>query len=115
MSCMLTHLKSLINKHVIINEQGLKLGFPTGRDSATFRDKGTEVPSLSRDKGTMEQAQNLATGRDGTAYQNLGPNVGQDNHYFSVKNRDGSGQSLFFPIMISKKFCYALFYHLFKF
>ena len=37
----------------------------TGRDSATFRDKGTEVPSLSWDKGTMEQAQNLATGRDG--------------------------------------------------
>ena len=26
-----------------------KLGFPTERDSATFRDKGTEVPSLSRD------------------------------------------------------------------
>jgi hypothetical protein len=35
------------------------------RDSATFRDKGTEVPSLSRDKGTTGQAQNLATGRDG--------------------------------------------------
>ena len=41
------------------------VGFPTGRDSATFRDKGTEVPSLSRDKGTMGQAQNLAKGRDG--------------------------------------------------
>ena len=36
-----------------------------GRDSATFRDKGTEVSSLSRDKGTTGQAQNLATGRDG--------------------------------------------------
>ena len=36
-----------------------------GRDSATFQDKGTEVPSLSRDKGTMGQAQNLATGQDG--------------------------------------------------
>jgi hypothetical protein len=33
--------------------------------SATCRDKGTEVPSLSRDKGTTGQAQNLATGRDG--------------------------------------------------
>ena len=32
----------------------LKLGFPTGRDSAAFRDKGT-----------MGQAQNFATGRDG--------------------------------------------------
>ena len=37
----------------------------TGRDSATFRDKGTEVPSMSRDKGTTGQAQNLAMGRDG--------------------------------------------------
>ena len=44
--------------------KGFLLGFPTGRDSATFRDNGTEVPSLSRDKGTTGQAQNLATGRD---------------------------------------------------
>ena len=36
-----------------------------GRESATFPDKGTEVPSLSRDKGTTGQAQNLALGRDG--------------------------------------------------
>ena len=36
-----------------VRYEGLdKLGFPTGRDSATFRDKGTEVPSLSWDKGT---------------------------------------------------------------
>ena len=42
-----------------------KLGFPTGRDSATFRDKGTEISSLSQDKGTTGQAQNLAKGRDG--------------------------------------------------
>ena len=42
-----------------------KLVFPTGEDSATFWDKGTEIPFLSRDKGTMGQAQNLATGRDG--------------------------------------------------
>ena len=41
------------------------LAFPTGRDSATFWDKGTEVPSLSRDKGTMGQGQNLTKGRDG--------------------------------------------------
>ena len=58
---------------------GFVLGFPTGRDSATFRDigtgktffvpgqrdYGTKVPSLSQDKGTTGQAQNLATGRDG--------------------------------------------------
>ena len=43
---------------------GFLLAFPTGRDSATFRDKGTEVPSLSRDKGTTGQVQNLATGQD---------------------------------------------------
>ena len=47
-----------------------------GRDSATFREKGTEVSSLSRDKGATGQAQNIATGRAGTAYQNLG----RDNH-----------------------------------
>ena len=41
------------------------LGFPTGVDSATFWDTGTEVSSLSWDKGTTGQAQNLATGRDG--------------------------------------------------
>ena len=49
-----------------------KLAFPTGRDSETFRDNGTEVPSLSRDKGTTGQAKNLTkpnfgTGWDGTA------------------------------------------------
>ena len=41
-----------------------KLGFPMGRERASFRDKGTEVPLLSWDKGTTEQAQNLAKGRD---------------------------------------------------
>ena len=35
------------------------------RDSATFCDKGTEVPSLSRDKGMTGQAQNLEKGREG--------------------------------------------------
>ena len=44
-----------------------KLAFPTGRDSATFRDKGTVVPSLSRDNGTMGQAEKLAKGRAETA------------------------------------------------
>ena len=37
-----------------------KLAFPTGRDSETFRDNGTEIPSLSRDKGTTGQAKILA-------------------------------------------------------
>ena len=43
--------------------QGSKLAFPTEWDSATFQDKGTEVPLLSRNKGTTGQAQNLP--RDG--------------------------------------------------
>ena len=43
----------------------LSLGFPTGRDSATFRDNGREVPSLYRDKGTTGQAIKLAKGRNG--------------------------------------------------
>ena len=33
----------------------LKLGFPTGRDSAIFRDSGTGKKILSQDKGTMGQ------------------------------------------------------------
>ena len=35
-----------------------------GQNSATFRDNGTEVPSLSWDKGTMGQAKNIAKGQD---------------------------------------------------
>ena len=54
-------------------EHAFKLAFPTGRDSATFRDKWTEVSSLSRDKGTTGQAKNLAKGRDGTAKIRDGP------------------------------------------
>ena len=48
------------------------LGFPTGRDSATFRDNGTEVSSLSRDKGTTGQAKNLTKGRDGPGQPKFG-------------------------------------------
>ena len=47
-----------------------------GCDSATFQDKGTEVPSMSRDKGKTGQAQNLAKGWEG---------LGQ-----SVKIQDGT-------------------------
>ena len=53
-----------------------KLGFPTGRDSTTFRDNGTEVSSLSRDKGTTGQAQNLAKGRDGPGQPKSGTGRG---------------------------------------
>ena len=79
------------------------VGFPTRRASATFRDKGTEVPSLSGDKGTTGQARNLATGwggsgepvkiwdgtitiflsKSGTGRDGTGRDgTGRDNHYF---------------------------------
>ena len=63
----------------------LSVGFPTGRDSATFRDKGTEVPSFSRDKGTTGRAKNLAKGRDGPGQPKLG--TGQAG---TAKIRDGT-------------------------
>ena len=68
-------------QHHILKNHKLKLGFPTGRDSATFRDKGTEVPQLSWDKGTKGQAQNL-TGRAVTACQNPRQDAGQDSTRF---------------------------------
>ena len=43
-----------------------RVGFPKGRDSPGKRDKGTEVSSLSWNKGTTRHAQNLAAGRAGT-------------------------------------------------
>ena len=56
-----------------------------GRDSATFWDNGTEVPSLSRDKGTMGQAKNLAKGWDGPGQPKFG--TGQAR---TAKIRDGT-------------------------
>ena len=53
----------------------------------TFQDKRTEVPSLSRDKRTTGQAQNLATGQDGP---------GQPIKIWD-RMQDGTEQSLFFP------------------
>ena len=37
------------------------LGFPTKRDSATFRDSGTGKKFLSRDKGTTGQNEKKGT------------------------------------------------------
>ena len=56
-----------------------------GLDNATFRDKGTQVPSLSRDKGTTGQAQNLAKGRDGPGQPKFGTGRAR-----IVKIRDGT-------------------------
>ena len=75
---------------------GFILAFPTGWDSATFRDKGTEVPSLFWDKGTTGQAQNLAMGRDES---------GQSLFFCqnSGRDRDGTGQIVsifyYFPVL----------------
>ena len=54
-------------------------------DSATFRDKETEVPSLSRNKGTTGQAHSLAMRRDEPG-QSVNIQDGmRDNQYFSAK------------------------------
>jgi len=60
----------------VFKHRTYQLGFPTGRDSATFRDSGTGKTFLSRDKGTTGQAQNLATGRDGPGQLNSGTSRG---------------------------------------
>ena len=54
------------------------LGFPTGRGRATFRDKGTKVPSLSQSKGQQDKLEILP--RDGTSRdsQNPGRDTGQN-------------------------------------
>ena len=62
-----------------------ELAFPTGQDSETFRDKGTEVPSLSRDKGTKGQAKNLAKGRDRSGQPKSG-----SGRAGTAKNQDGT-------------------------
>jgi hypothetical protein len=61
------------------------------RDSATFRDKGTEVPSLSWDKGTMGQAKNLAKGQDGPGRDSQ--NSGRDRPGQAGTGRDRPGQA----------------------
>ena len=61
------------------------VGFPTERDSASFWDNGTELPSLSRDKGTKEQAKNLAKGWDGPGQPKFGPGRAR-----TTKIRDGT-------------------------
>ena len=61
-------LKTCSLYHRISNGTG-QCYFSGQRDRSFFivpgqRDNGTEVPLLSRDKGTTGQAQNLSTGRD---------------------------------------------------
>ena len=76
-------LSTANSSSLVFHKLTCEIGFPTGRDSATFRDRqnffvpgqrdnGTEVPLLSRDKGTKGQAQNLAKGRDGPGQPKFG-------------------------------------------
>ena len=58
-----------------------------GWHSATFRDNGTEVSSLSRDKGTTGKAKNLTKRRDGPGQSKFGPGRAG-----TAKIRDGTGR-----------------------
>ena len=68
-------------------QQGLfiqNIGFSTGPDRAAFWDKGTEVHSMTRNKGTMGQAQSLTKrwdgrGRDSLSKSGTGRGTGQYN------------------------------------
>ena len=77
---------NFVQSTIIVHYTPFLLAFTTGWDSATFQDKGTEVPSLSRDKGTTGQAQNLFTGQDGLGQpvkiQDGTRGAGRDNHSF---------------------------------
>ena len=44
-----------MQQNILLHSGMITLGFPTGRDSATFRDSGTAKTFLSRDKGTTGQ------------------------------------------------------------
>ena len=63
-----------------------------GWNSLVSQDKGTEVPSLSRDKGTTGQAKNLAKGQDGPGQPKFGTGRARTAR---IQNgtRDKTGQS----------------------
>ena len=67
--------------------------FPTGQDSATFRDKEQKFLHCP---GTKEQAQNLATEWDSMSKSSTGCGMGQSLFLCQSPGRD-AGQSLFFP------------------
>ena len=65
------------------------------RDSATFRDKETEVPSLSRDKGTMQWDKLKILPWNGT----------RDGTITILLSKSGTGQSLFLSSPIACVAC----------
>ena len=56
------------------------------QDSATFWEKGTDVQSLSRDKGTTGKAKNLAKGQEEPGQQKSGTGRAR-----TAKIQDGAG------------------------
>ena len=94
-----------LTKSFIKKEKGLYVRFPTRRDSGSFQDKGTEVPSLCWNKGTTGQAKNLAKGQDGPGQPKFG--TGRAG---TAKIRDGTrdktGQSRKGRTKTGMVFCY---------
>ena len=86
------------NSKKSINYQ-FRLGFPTGRDTATFWDNGTEVSLLSRDNGTSSKSCH-GTGRAGTASQNMGRDMGRDRVLIFCH---GTGREGFWQPVLSRK------------
>ena len=73
-------MKKDVNKLLVKNNSGSnqrKKESTTGQDIATFRDNGTEVPSLSRDKGTTGQAKNLSKGQGRASTAKIQDGTGQ--------------------------------------
>ena len=64
--------KHLIFSSSIAANVMLELVFPTRRDRATFRDKGTEVPHYPRTKGQQDKLKILPRDGMGGDSQNLG-------------------------------------------
>ena len=63
----------------------LQIRVSNGTGQCNFLGKGTDVPSLSRDKGTTGQAKNLAKGQDV-----LGQPKSEMGRVGTAKNRDGT-------------------------
>ena len=99
--CLFLRLTTLICKFFEISLGSSIVGFPKGRDSATFRDKGTEVSSLSQDKGTTERAQNLARGQDSLSKSWTGQDTGQSIFFCQNPGRDGISCFFLFQNILS--------------
>ena len=99
--CLFLRLTTLICKFFEISLGSSIVGFPKGRDTATFRDKGTEVSSLSQDKGTTERAQNLARGQDSLSKSWTGQDTGQSIFFCQNPGRDGISCFFLFQNILS--------------